>query len=202
MEKMNGISTDIVGQNIERLKELFPEVVTEDKIDFDVLRETLGYYVDDRQERYSFTWNGKARARRIAQTPSMRFAFASRLKRSAPQVPPCGTLLKRSAPYAFCRMKLVLRLDVGRWSMLFGVWEIVKNNDLGRRLLLSEKSCIYCNKSCIYCNKMLVIVKLFNVNPNVAKVESAADPRRQGCSCSNLPQGLDNAGDAVPSAFP
>jgi len=32
------------------------------------------------------------------------------------------------------------------------------------------------------------------VNPNVAKVEGAADPRRQGCSCSNLPQALDNAG--------
>ena len=28
---MNGISTDTVGQNIERLKELFPEVVTEVK---------------------------------------------------------------------------------------------------------------------------------------------------------------------------
>jgi len=36
----------------------------------------------------------------------------------------------------------------------------------------------------------------------LAKVEGAADPRRQGCSCSNLPQALDNAGDAVPSAFP
>ena len=40
------------------------------------------------------------------------------------------------------------------------------------------------------------------MNPNVAKVEGAADPRRQGYSCSNLPQALDNAGDAVPSAFP
>jgi hypothetical protein len=49
------------------------------------------------------------------------------LQRSAPQVPPCGTLLKRSAPYALCRMKLVLRLDVGRWSRILRVWEIVKN---------------------------------------------------------------------------
>ena len=40
------------------------------------------------------------------------------------------------------------------------------------------------------------------VNPNVAKVEGAAGPRRQGYSCSNLPQALDNAGDAVSSAFP
>jgi len=42
----------------------------------------------------------------------------------------------------------------------------------------------------------------FPVNTNVAKVEGAADPRRQGCSCSNLPQAHDNAGDAAPSAFP
>jgi len=40
------------------------------------------------------------------------------------------------------------------------------------------------------------------MNPNVAKVEGAADPKRQGRICSNLLQALDNAGDAVPSAFP
>lgn len=68
--KTDGASPDIVGQNIERLKAMFPEVVTEGKIDFDALRETLGEYVDDREERYSFNWNGKTRARRIAQTPS------------------------------------------------------------------------------------------------------------------------------------
>ena len=28
---------------------------------------------------------------------------------------------------ALCRMKLVLRLDVGRWSRILRVWEIVKN---------------------------------------------------------------------------
>jgi hypothetical protein len=43
---------------------------------------------------------------------------------------------------------------------------------------------------------------LFQMNPNVVKVEGAADPRRQGCSCSNLPQPFDNTGDSVPSAFP
>jgi hypothetical protein len=40
-----------------------------------------------------------------------------------------------------------------------------------------------------------------DVYPNVAKVEDAAGPRHQGRSCSLLPQGLDNAGDAVSSAF-
>ncbi len=38
--------------------------------------------------------------------------------------------------------------------------------------------------------------------PNVAKVEDAADSRRQGCSRSKLLQALDNAEDAVSSAFP
>ncbi|MCG2829748.1 MAG: site-specific DNA-methyltransferase [Desulfobacteraceae bacterium] len=68
--KIDGATVDIVGRNIERLKDLFPDVFTEGKIDFDALQETLGDYIDDRHERYSFTWNGKSRARRIAQTPS------------------------------------------------------------------------------------------------------------------------------------
>lgn len=68
--KTNGATPDIVEQNIEKMKELFPDVFTEGKVDLDALRETLGDYADERQERYSFTWNGKARARRIAQTPS------------------------------------------------------------------------------------------------------------------------------------
>jgi len=40
------------------------------------------------------------------------------------------------------------------------------------------------------------------IYPIAAKVEDAAGPRHQGCSCSRLPQSLDNAGDAVSSAFP
>lgn len=76
--KTDGATADIVAENIARLRELFPDAFTESskegeprfKVDFDALREVLGDYVEDQQERYSFTWNGKARARRIAQTPS------------------------------------------------------------------------------------------------------------------------------------
>ena len=74
MEKMDpktdGSSPDIVADNIERLREIFPEVFADGAVDFDALKETLGEYVDDREERYSFTWHGKARARQIAQMPS------------------------------------------------------------------------------------------------------------------------------------
>jgi adenine-specific DNA-methyltransferase len=68
--KKDGASPDIVAENIARMRELFPEVFTEGKIDFEILRETLGDYVEDKHERYSFTWYGKSNARRIAQTPS------------------------------------------------------------------------------------------------------------------------------------
>ncbi len=70
MKKMDGKTMDIVAENVAKLKELFPEAFTEGKVDFDALKEELGTFVDDREERYSFTWNGKSKARMIAQTPS------------------------------------------------------------------------------------------------------------------------------------
>lgn len=63
-------SMDIVADNISKLKELFPEAFTEGKVDFGALKEVLGDYIDGREERYSFTWNGKSKARMLAQTPS------------------------------------------------------------------------------------------------------------------------------------
>jgi len=66
----DGASPDIVVENIEKLREIFPQVFADGSVDFDALKETLGEYVDDREERYSFTWHGKSRARRIAQMPS------------------------------------------------------------------------------------------------------------------------------------
>jgi len=70
MEKLDGKSMDIASENIAKLKELFPDVFSEGKVDFEALEATLGEYVDGKEERYSFNWNGKAKARRIAQTPS------------------------------------------------------------------------------------------------------------------------------------
>lgn len=69
------LSLDMVQDNISKLKQLFPELITEDasgaKIDVDVLNELVGNQViDGDKERYNFTWHGKAAARRLAQTPS------------------------------------------------------------------------------------------------------------------------------------
>lgn len=68
--KTDGSSMDVVQSLVDQLRPIVPEAFTEGKIDFDVLRELLGDDVEERQERYSFTWHGKSRARRIAQTPS------------------------------------------------------------------------------------------------------------------------------------
>jgi len=70
IREMSGESKDIVTDNIQKLKELFPEVVTEDKIDFEQLKEVLGNYTEDKEERYKFEWHGKAQALRLSQTPS------------------------------------------------------------------------------------------------------------------------------------
>src|SRR5574344_1937280 len=68
--KLNGESMNIVEDNIEKLKTIFPDVFTEDKIDFEKLQSVLGDYIEKEDERYNFTWNGKQKALRIAQTPS------------------------------------------------------------------------------------------------------------------------------------
>jgi adenine-specific DNA-methyltransferase len=63
-------SADILAENIEHLKTLFPEAVTEGKIDIDVLKQLLGGAVDEREEKYGLNWHGKRRARQLALTPS------------------------------------------------------------------------------------------------------------------------------------
>ncbi|MBC8217793.1 MAG: site-specific DNA-methyltransferase [Planctomycetes bacterium] len=63
-------SPDIIAENIEQLKALFPEAFTEDKIDFEVLKQLLGSTVDEWEEKYGLNWHGKRRARQIALTPS------------------------------------------------------------------------------------------------------------------------------------
>ena len=70
MEKMDGMSMDLTATNIEKLKELFPNAVTEGKIDFDMLRTMLGDEVDASKEKYQFTWNGKAESIKLAQSPT------------------------------------------------------------------------------------------------------------------------------------
>ena len=56
--------------NVEKLKEVFPEVFADGKVDFDKLQGLLGHYIADDKEKYSFSWKGKADSLRLAQKRS------------------------------------------------------------------------------------------------------------------------------------
>ena len=56
---MNGYNDDIHQRQIDKLAQLFPEVVTEGKIDWQKLQATLGKAVD-LGERYGLSWKGKS----------------------------------------------------------------------------------------------------------------------------------------------
>jgi len=70
LTRKDGQTPDMVAENIGALRRLFPEVFADGRIDMDALLHTLGEYVDGREERYSFSWHGKGRARQLAQKPS------------------------------------------------------------------------------------------------------------------------------------
>lgn len=69
-EPVNKEAAAIVPEQVEQLRDIFPQAFTEGKIDFDKLKESLGEEVDSRPERYSFSWAGKRDAIRLLQTPS------------------------------------------------------------------------------------------------------------------------------------
>jgi adenine-specific DNA-methyltransferase len=63
-------SADLIADNLQHLKALFPEACTEGQIDFEVLKQLLGGAVEEREEKYGLNWHGKRRARQLALTPS------------------------------------------------------------------------------------------------------------------------------------
>ena len=68
-------SADLVIANIEQLKRLFPELVTEGvngvAVNIDVLKSLVGdKTTTDSDEKYGLNWHGKRRARQLALTPS------------------------------------------------------------------------------------------------------------------------------------
>lgn len=69
-EPVSTETPDLLAQRAEWLMEVFPDAVTEGKVDFERLRAALGEELDEGPERYSFTWAGKRDAIRILQMPS------------------------------------------------------------------------------------------------------------------------------------
>ena len=78
MNKLKMVSYDNMQGNIEKIRELFPNCVTEVlrdgkptlKVDFDVLKQEMSdTLIDDKEERYQFTWPDKKKSILLANTP-------------------------------------------------------------------------------------------------------------------------------------
>ena len=69
-DKLKMQTPNISNENIKKLKELFPQIISEDKIDFDILRQLLSEnIVEADEERYRLDWVGKKRSLLKANTP-------------------------------------------------------------------------------------------------------------------------------------
>ena len=69
-DRVTQTSADLLAGRVQQLSETFPEAFTEGRVNFDKLRAVLGDEIDDRPERYNFTWAGKRDAQRILQMPT------------------------------------------------------------------------------------------------------------------------------------
>jgi adenine-specific DNA-methyltransferase len=69
-EHVAATSGDLVEAQIARLREVFPEVVVEGRIDWEKLRITLGAAAESGPGRFLFSWAGRDDAVSLLQTPS------------------------------------------------------------------------------------------------------------------------------------
>ena len=70
MDKMDGLSMNLEQVNLDKLRSVFPECVSEGKLDIDKLLSLCGEYIDNDFEKYRFEWKGKAECLRLAQKRS------------------------------------------------------------------------------------------------------------------------------------
>lgn len=71
INKLDLKSLNISEDKKNKLKELFPEVFSEDKIDFEKLKLTLGEEIADSEERFGLQWPGKKDCFKVIQEPSI-----------------------------------------------------------------------------------------------------------------------------------
>jgi adenine-specific DNA-methyltransferase len=69
-EKVGAELHNPIAEQLAALRAAMPHIFTEGKIDPDKLRQVTGDMLDERPERYSFTWAGRRDAIRILQTPT------------------------------------------------------------------------------------------------------------------------------------
>jgi adenine-specific DNA-methyltransferase len=68
--KLDTGSKDIMSENLEKLKELFPSVIKDGTVDVEALKNVIGDISEPNQEYYNFTWAGKSDAFKIIKEKS------------------------------------------------------------------------------------------------------------------------------------
>jgi adenine-specific DNA-methyltransferase len=68
--KLDTDSKDIMSENLEKLKELFPSVIKDGTVDVEALKNVIGDISEPNQEYYNFTWAGKSDAFKIIKEKS------------------------------------------------------------------------------------------------------------------------------------
>lgn len=69
-KKVNLTSSNLNAETLDKLRKIIPDVFLENRIDWDKLSAVLGYKVDDRVEKFGFTWAGKIEAIKNVLIPS------------------------------------------------------------------------------------------------------------------------------------
>jgi len=69
-KKLSKESLNVTQEKIEQLKKIFPEIVSENKVDFERLKLTLGENVQITGERYVLNWANKSDVFTAIQTPT------------------------------------------------------------------------------------------------------------------------------------
>lgn len=67
---MDGKSLNITEEKLNKFKEIIPEAFTENKIDWEKLKASLGEDIEFKNERYVLNWAGKSDAFRVLQSPT------------------------------------------------------------------------------------------------------------------------------------
>ena len=70
IKKVNLTSSNLSEEKLQELRRIMPEVFSETKIDWELLKSVLGENIDPRIEKFGFTWAGKNRAIQNVITPS------------------------------------------------------------------------------------------------------------------------------------
>jgi len=67
---VDGKSLNLTAEKLNKLKEIIPEAFTENRVDWEKLKASLGEDIEFKNERYVLNWAGKSDAFRVLQSPT------------------------------------------------------------------------------------------------------------------------------------